>query len=218
MADYNSSATKVIAKAGPVDVAQGSEAQLRIDKKGALVTTPAHGTYQEAVLGGNVYTIQVKSATVTATTDISPLPASTGRGLLGIINPLGSGKNAVILKIGMSTVSGTPGGPFYIDVSASPSGATLAGTAPTNNLTLNASGSAMRGVAAAVPAQTAVAVMLRPLGGPAAVAAGAGPYQVDEFIDGSIVVPPGGMLVISAHATGTSHVVSGYMTWEEVAI
>jgi hypothetical protein len=217
MADYSAQVSKVTGRVGPAVAGQGSDALLRSDKTGALVTTPGHATYQEAVLGGNVYTIQVKSATVTATTDISPLPASTGRGLVGIINPAGSGKNAVIMKIGMSTVSGTPGGPFYIDVSPSPCGATLAGTAPTNNLTFG-TGSVMRGIAAAVPAQTVVCQMLRPLGGPAAIAVGVGPYQVDEFIDGNIIVAPGGMLVVSAHAVGTTHVVSGYITWEEVAI
>jgi len=218
MADYNSMYSKSIGKVGPAVGAQGSELQTRVDKVGATVVTSAHGVYQESVLGGNVFTIQVKSATVTQTTDISPLPATTGRGLLGIINPLSSGKNAVILKIGMSSVSGTPGGPFYLDVGASPCGATLAGTAPINNLTLAAGGSSMRGIAAAVPAQTAVCVMLRPLGGLAAIALGAGLTTMDDFTDGSIIVPPGGMLVVSAHATGTSHVVSGYMTWEEVAI
>jgi hypothetical protein len=217
MADYNPN-TKVTARVGPVQSQQGSDVQLRSDKSGALAMVEAHGDLNEAVLSGNVFTIQVKTATVTATTDISPLPVTSGRGLVGLINPVSSGKNASILKIGMSTVSGTPGGPFYIDVIPPNSGATLAGTAPINNLTLQSAGSAMRGIAAAVPANTVAGVMLRPLGGPAAVAAGAGPYQVDEWIDGGIIVPPGGLLAITAHATGTTHVVSGYITWEEIPI
>jgi hypothetical protein len=217
MADYNPN-TKVTARVGPVQSQQGSDVQLRSDKSGALAMVETHGDLNEAVLSGNVFTIQVKTATVTATTDISPLPVTSGRGLVGLINPVSSGKNASILKIGMSTVSGTPGGPFYIDVIPPNSGATLAGTAPINNLTLQSAGSAMRGIAAAVPANTVAGVMLRPLGGPAAVAAGAGPYQVDEWIDGGIIVPPGGLLAITAHATGTTHVVSGYITWEEIPI
>jgi hypothetical protein len=217
MPDYNQN-SKVTARVGPTVSQQGSDTMLRSDKSASLVVVEGHGDLQEAVLGGNVYTIQVKTATVTQTTDISPLPVTSGRGLVGLINPVSSGKNAVILKIGMSTVSGTPGGPFYIDVVPPNSGATLAGTAPINNLTLQSAGSAMRGIAAAVPANSVAGVMLRPLGGPAAVAAGAGPYQVDEWIDGGIVIPPGGLIAITAHATGTSHVVSGYMTWEEIPV
>lgn len=197
----------------------GTAAPFRADPTGASAVTDAHGRYWESVRTGNVYMLQTKSATVTATTDISPLPATTGRGLIGIINPPASGKYAAILKVGFSTVSGTPGGPFYFDVSAPNSGATLTpGTTPTNCLTLAAAGSSMIGVSAAVPVQTAAARMIRPIGGPAAIASGAGMYHVDEEIAGSIVIPPGGMIVVSAHAVGTSHVVSLYLSWEEVPV
>jgi len=89
---------------------------------------------------------------------------------------------------------------------------------PTNLLTLLAAGSSSRTLNAQVVAQTVVAVMLRPLGGLAAVAAGAGVYSIDEDVGGLIVVPPGAALVVSAHAVGTTHVISGYMAWEEIAI
>lgn len=178
----------------------------------------AHARYSEAVRNANVYMLQTKSATVTATTDISPLPATTGRALIGLINPTTSGRNANIWKVGFSTVSGTPGGPFYIDVLPNCLATLTPGTPPTNCLTLSAQGSAMIGVSAAVPAQTAVARMLRPLGGPAAVAAGAGLYSYDDEIAGAIVVPPGGLLAVTAHATGTSQVVSLYLSWEEVPV
>jgi len=206
-------------KVGPRVVNDGGQDVLRLDKTGALVVTGAHGYNQESVLRGQVYTASVKSATVTVTTDISPLPATTGRALLAIYNPPNSGKNLVVLKAGVSTVSGTPGGPFYLDVV--PPGATIALTnvtanQPVNNMTFTPGGGVAKVFAAAVPVNSVVATMLRPLGGPAAVAAGAGPYQVDELIDGAIIVPQGGMLVISAHAVGTTHVVSGYITFEEV--
>jgi hypothetical protein len=205
-------------RVGPILAGDGTTQPQRASRTGATISADGHARYYELTLRGQVFTIQVKTATVTATTDISPLPATTGRGLVGLINPPTSGRNAVILKIGMSTVSGTPGGPFYIDVLAN-CGATLTpGTVPVNNLTLAQSGSFMRGIAAAVPAQTAVAIMLRPLGGLAAVAVGAGLYHVEEEVAGSIVIPPGGLIAITAHATGTSHVVSGYITYAEEPI
>lgn len=203
-------------RVGPVLGGLGTPVPFTADKTGAQRIADAHGRYLDAVLNGNVYTLQTKSATVTVTTDISPLPATTGRALIGIINPPTSGVNAAILKAGFSTISGTPGGPFYIDVLPGCLATLTPGTLPTNNLTLAATGSKMIGVVAAVPAQSAVARMLRPLGGPAAIAAGAGMHQVDEEIAGLIVVPPGGMLVITAHAVGTTHVVSLYLAWEEI--
>jgi len=207
-------------KVGAQSGGDGSRFLLRQDKTGALVNSPGHGSFREAVSRGNVYIQAVKSATVTATTDISPLPATTGRALLGIINPLGSGKVASVLKVGISTVSGTPGGPFYLDVvpAAGVAASLAASSAPINAATFQAAGSSMRGLAAAVPAQAAVATLLRPLGGPAAIAAGAGPYQVDEFIDGGIELPQNSLLVVTAHATGTSHVISGYIMWEEIPV
>jgi hypothetical protein len=204
---------------GPQVIADGGLTYLRGDTTGALVATSAHGKYSEPVMRGNCYMAAVKSATVTATTDISPIPATTGRALLGVFNPALSGKNLMVLKIGVSTVSGTPGGPFYLDYIAAPSGIVAGiGQAPTNLLTLLAAGSVARALAATVPAQTVVGVMLRPLGGLAAAAVGAGVNSIDEDIAGLICVPPGAALVITAHATGTSQVISGYMAWEEVTV
>jgi hypothetical protein len=207
-------------RVGPVSGADGSRFLLRQDKTGALVFSAGHGQYREAVSRGRVFSQAVKTATVTATTDISPLPATTGRALLGIINPAASGFTASVLKIGISTVSGTPGGPFYLDVvpNAGVAATLAASSAPMNVSTFQAAGSAMRGLAAAVPAQAVVATLLRPLGGPAAVAAGAGMYHVDEDVGGSIELPQNSLLAVTAHATGTSHVISGYIIWEEIPV
>lgn len=174
--------------------------------------------YQAAVLAGNVYTATVKSATVTVTTDTSPLPATTGRALLAVYNPPGSGKRLSILRIGMSNVSGTPGGPFYLNVVPPATLITGVPTLPVNNRDFTTGGGVGKVFAAFVPVNAVVAVELRPLGGFAAVAiaTGASPADIKEDIDGSIIVPPGGMLSIQSHAVGTSHVVSGYITWEEI--
>lgn len=206
-------------RTGTQVLSDGQMTSLRGDKTGALIVSDGHSRYSEAIARGNVYVGSVKSATVTATTDISPIPATTGRSLLGVYNPATSGKNLFIWRIMMATVSGTPGGPLYLDYIAAPSGILAAiGGAPTNLLTLLAAGSVARTMNAVVPAQTVVGVMLRPLGGLGAVALGAGIASTDEEIAGGICVPPGAALVVTAHATGTSQVVSGYMSWEEVTV
>ena len=206
---------------GPKASSDGTQIPLRGDKTGALVSTDAHARYQEAVLRGSVYTANAKSVTVTVTTDITPLPANTGRPQIGVYNPVGSGKNLVILRAGSATVSGTPGGPFYLDVIAA-TGTVITATPstgiPINNFTLQALGSVTKCYAATAVTGSAAGVMLRPLGGLAAIAAGAGNYHFVEEIAGEIIVPPGAFICISAHATGTSHVHSCFISWEEVAI
>ena len=205
---------------GVRNFAQGIQAgaDVRAGKSGELIVASGHASYQEAVLQGNVYIMQTKSATVTATTDISPLPATTGRALVGVYNPSTSGKNLVMLKAGFSNISGTPGGCLYIDTLP---GAGCDGSnksTPINALSQIAAGSVAYGYAAAVPKNTTVMQMLRPLGGCAAIALGAGINSYDEFLDGSIIVPPGALLVVSAHAVGTTNILSLYISWEEVLI
>lgn len=176
--------------------------------------------YQAAVEAGNVYIASVKSVTVTATTDISPLPATTGRALLAVYNPPGTGKRLSILRINISHVSGTPGGPLYLDIVPPSTLITGIPTLPINARDFTAGGGVGKVFAAFVPVNAIVGVMLRPLGGFAAVAiaTASAPASHNEDIDGSISVPPGGMLAITAHATGTSHILSGSIIFEEVTI
>lgn len=176
--------------------------------------------YQAAVMAGNVYIATVKSVTVTVTTDISPLPATTGRALLAVYNPPGSGKRLSILRIGLSHVSGTPGGPMYLDIVPPSTLITGVPTLPINARDFTVGGGVGKVFAAFVPVNAVVGVMLRPLGGFAAVAiaTASAPADHKEDIDGSIIIPQGGMLAITAHAVGTSHVLSGYIMFEEIAL
>ena len=201
---------------GPQLLNDGASQNFRQGRTGEQIVSDGHSRYQEMTVRNNVYTANTKSSTVTATTDIAPLPANTGVPQLGIYNPVGSGKNLVILKAGVSTISGTPGGPFYFDVIPPNAGITASGTNAINNFTFQQTGSVAKVFAHTAITGSVAAITLRPLGGPAAVAAGAGNYQVDEEVAGAIIIPQGGFLGISAHAVGTSHVISAYITWEEI--
>jgi hypothetical protein len=176
--------------------------------------------YQEAVQAGNVYIAEVKSVTVTVTTDTSPLPATTGRALLAIYNPPGSGKRLSVLRINVSHVSGTPGGPLYLNVTPPSTLITGVPTLPVNARDFTAGGGVGKVFAAFVPVNAVIATELRPLGGFAAVAiaTASSPSHHSEDIDGMISVPPGGMLSIQSHAVGTSHVLSASIMYEEVSL
>lgn len=175
--------------------------------------------YQDAVQAGNVYVASVKSVTVTVTTDISPLPATTGRALLAVYNPPGSLKRLSILRIHVSHVSGTPGGPLYLDIVPPSTLITGVPTLPINARDFTSGGGVAKVFAAFVPINAVVGVMLRPLGGFAAVAiaTASSPASHTEDIDGMISVPQGGMLAITAHAVGTTHILSASIIFEEVA-
>jgi hypothetical protein len=174
--------------------------------------------YQDAVQAGNVYIAKSLAFTVTATTDISPLPATTGRALLAVYNPPGSGKRLSILRITTALISGTPGGPFHLDIVPPSTLITGVPTLAINARDFTVGGGVGKVFAAFVPVNAAVALALRPLAGLAAVAAGAGIGSTQEDIDGLISVPPGGMLAITAYAVGTSHIGSASIAWEEVSL
>lgn len=206
-------------RVGPQTLSDGNLATVRLERTGALVTANRGGLYAEAVARGNVYIGAVKSFTVTAS-GVAPFPATTGVAILGILNPLGSTKNLSLLKVGIANVSGTPGGPLYFDTLTAPAiTATFASTNPTNALTLAKSGSTGLVVAGTTTgALSATMATLRTIGGAAALTLGSNIASLDEFLDGSVLVPPNTLLLISAHATGTSHVLSGYLAWEEIPV
>jgi hypothetical protein len=64
-------------------------------------------------------------------------------------------------------------------------------------------------------ANTAGAFQL-PIGGPAAVASGAGSYLSDVEAAGVFIVPPGGIFAVTGTAAGTTHIVDAGLVWVEV--
>lgn len=206
-------------KVGDQPGAMGATNPMQLTNEGGVTTSDLHGKYHMAAIKKNLWTVATKSTTVTATTDISPLPATTGRCVEGLGNKAGSGKNLSVTHINVSTVSGTPGGPFYIDIVPNFTVAqSLTTVTACNNYTFQCGGSVGYGLGAVVPAQPAIAKMLRPLGGTAAIAAGAGLYDVDRDFNGEIVVGPNEFFCITAHATGTTQVLSSSITYEEVEV
>lgn len=212
-------AFEIQGKVGPGYAADGSLVDPRMTRDLATVTQDAHGRFYEAVYRGNVYTAATVSAgyTIVATTDISPLPANTGVPIIGLFNPTVSTVNLVIMRTKVATVSGTPGGPLSWNVIPAPSGITIAGTQGLNNKTFQAGGIGRVANATAITG-SAAGIMFRTMGGPAAVAAGAGVYQVEEITDGDIILGPGSFAGLAAFATGTTHIVLASITWEEVAL
>lgn len=203
---------------------------------GAQRTGDAHARFMDATLGGRVFStgpaaaVSISNVTFTlATTGATATP------IIGVWNPLTSPVNLVIwqaiLAAYMTTLTGTvgPGGFVWMVATAQSANLSLAIT-PINRRTLTAAGSFARGLTGV--ALTGLTATLATLcastlnGGSGmttaftetAVGARAPNFSAVENIDGSIIVPPGGVLALQASVTPVGHTALSGLVWEEVPI
>jgi hypothetical protein len=212
--------------AGANAVVNGRAGQL-----GDSISSNLHGRFYEQVYRNNVY--------FTGNTGLSALSANTisltatTTPILGVFNPSSSTVNLVILQAVLTVVannltSGAAPGAF-VWASSLGNGAVSTGSNPFNARTLATSGSSARGFFGA----TALTGLTNNL---AIMAASALPspsgltyttlastallpsYAGTENFDGSIFVPPGGVLALLNTVSSTVFSVAGRLTWEEVPV
>jgi hypothetical protein len=155
--------------------------------------------------------------------NVSPIPVTTGQPLIGIFNPLGSGKAAVILGGGFSetnVVTTQTSSTIVWNYIASPAGITAAGGSAAVNAQLLAASSVMKTFVNAVWTGAPGAVMLRPLACNAQVSTNPAVAQAVatlawEETAGRIIVPPGAALGLAAHAASAS-LYACAMEWAEL--
>ena len=202
----------------------GSAKPLSGGVSGALRTQLAHGWRFDQTFNGERYLLDSDAITLAS--------ANTTKGALGTIkfvngffNPAGSRRLAVIDRATITTVSGTPAGGFfwnYITDVVVNSAATGAPRCTFLSSPTGSAGSAMlpqvNVVVTVLGALTTALTQLGAIGGPAAIAAGAGVYQVVDEIQGGIIVPPGCLLGIAATGAGTTHIVQSSLMWEEIPL
>jgi hypothetical protein len=194
----------------------GQPGTFRGGKTIEISTGVVHAEYYEAVARGVVW------SACTATTGVAPGTSLSTTGALTVHNPIGSGKNLVLLTASMALVSGTLGaGATYLTTHASAAVANPTGTAivPINLLL----GNAATGVALAFTTSSVTTqVPLRPLWSFGAVdptAAAPDPFMLKDYFNGECVVQPGfGVNLHSIAAGGSTPLVILNLTWEEVAI
>lgn len=188
---------------------------------GAQRVQIAHGEYTDAASRGRIFSLKSGAVTLDSA-NVTTSALATATFINGIANPSGSGKLLSILRAQIATVSGTPGGPFFYDYYSNVLVTNAAtGTIRSNYLSSNAAGSSVATplvdvVLTVSGGSTAALLQLGAIGGPAAIAAGAGLYGTIDEVRGSIIVPPGTIFGIMATAAGTTHVVHSTLTWEEI--
>ena len=207
---------------GQQNNAKGSLPIARSSVLGDIIVSELHGRYAESSLNGNNFHANTAGAGITlaATHAIGAAVPAAGAAtpILALVNPANSGVNLVINRTKVLTLSGTPGGGFifgYIGAQAPSLTATLSKGVQAS--TLQAGGKAGVLSNGALAGTTLTVSELRQVGGPAAVASGAGVYTVDEETAGDVIVPPGAILGIFAQAAGTTHIVKASLSWEEVS-
>lgn len=204
---------------GPRVTADGSSTEFRQSRLGSLVIQQAHSKYFEAASRSKIFTITTAQAGTTIVAANAAPPAAAAATILSLYNPSGSNINAVITKTVLQNISGTPGaGAFTYCVSWGNRVTAAQNATPRCNY-IGGANPICQGYTQTALTGGLVHVVLRAIGlasFAAAVAAANPGLCFTDYVDGEIVVPPGGIFTIANAATGTTHVVAGSISWEEV--
>lgn len=200
---------------------------LRGARNGEAVTIDAHSRFQEATYRGGVYSLNL-AATTTGIAAGNIVGASAAAATqFAFFNPVGSGKNVVLLKFMMGVISGTlPVGPiFHGFFTTVPTVATIGGTVRNNFISPSAPAGASVVIPQVLAAGSALTGGSAPLVLRAAAFSGTATAQASvstvnslELIDGDIILAPGTGYVPLWSGAGTSLLNSYSVTWEEIAL
>lgn len=219
---------------GPQVLSDGAPGTARVGKLGDVVVSELHGRFYEQNYRGNLYAGGITALTSinNATFTVGTLTASCTP-IIGLWNPIGSGVNMVPLQaslgITLTAATATGGAPFVWAFGFSSVLLTL-GTTPFNRKTGQAAGSVgkdMSGIALTGLTPSLVVRFGSALGGGISgnfsfVGTAVGDFTTQqaavENFDGSLFVPPGGVLALLATTTPVAHSAVSSILWEEVAI
>ena len=217
---------------GPI-AAAGNNAIVssRAGQQGDVIGSDLHGRYYEtnyrgaAFFGGHAAVAALSANTITLTATTTPI--------LGVWNPTSNTNNLVILQANLNCfannlTSGAGPGAFVWALSLN-NGAISTGLNPWNAKTLLQSGSSAKFFAGATAltglSNNLVIVAGANLPSPAGITyttlastALLPSYVGREDFDGSLIVPPGGVLALLNTTSSTVFSAVGRLTWEEVPV
>lgn len=199
-----------------VRVAQDTnEVNPRANRTGELAIAAAHGTWNEAVRQGNMWTISTPTAGITVTANMLVSVASANA-IIGVYNK-SQGSHLHVTRMSLVVGSAATVTNFVWGFN----NPTTLATIPTGvararnhkNLIAQQSPAAVAFDGTVAVSGAAATDLFRP------IVAGVvnTPLTVEEF-DDDLWVPPGGFLGVFGDTVTTSTVVRGFLTWEEVAL
>jgi hypothetical protein len=230
---------------GPIattnSLAAGQVIPSRAGNLGDTIISELHGRFYEQAYRGNLFSAglttltSISNATFTVANGASGTlaTAATGTPILGIWNPSISTINAVILQatlgIVVTALTATGAGGFAWVAYAGNTGISTGTATLYNRKNLTASGSQCKNVSGvALTGLTNVGVVIPSVlnGGPiynvSEVATAAGFHTLaqscTENFDGSIILPPGGLLGLYSTTTPVALSAISSLLWEEVPL
>ena len=217
----------------PQVLADGVPATVRLDRSGALVLQQAHGRLYEANYRGALFSGGMNLTAINNATYTTGTLGATCTPVLGVWNPASNQVNLVILQavlgLTMTALQATGAAPM-VWATQTGQAAISTGAQPLSRKTLSQQGSAARDVTNVALTGMVGNLVVRgasALGGGSAegaaflaTAAGIQTQQIPtvEQLDGAIIVPPGGVLVLLATTTPVAHSASSMLLWEEVPV
>lgn len=214
---------------GPQTTADGTYPNLRIGKAGDIINSELHGRFYEQTYRGNLYS--AGSSTTALSANTITLVASTTP-IVGVWNPSNSTVNLVVLQAGLQisvqAASSTAQGSFVWATSTG-NAAISTGAAPFNRKTLLNAGSQGKafngGVALTGLTNNLVVLEGADLAGGLAITTAAVPataavqtWAYVQNFDGSLIIPPGGVLALLNTVSTANLSVASRLLWEEVAL
>lgn len=205
----------------------GTCATNRLGQLGDMIVSSLHGKFYEQAYRGNLYSVGMTSTALSA--DTITLTATTTP-IVGVWNPITSTVNLVIAKATLQiSVAGNsavaPGA--FVWASSVGNGAITTGITPLNRKTLSQVGSQAKGfnISTALTGLSNNLVIRHAAGFGSLVAAQpatavplfSGGNCVEDF-DGSLIVPPGGVLALLNTTSTTTVSVASMLLWEEVPV
>lgn len=203
-------------RAGEISALDGSVNPARSDKTGAMVVSQGHGSFQEAVDQGNVYSV----ANQTGVTSQAGLSATTP--VLTLYNPAGSGKDLAVWYVGCHfNVVFVAAAAVFVAVGSNTIAAAVTGTLTTThrNMKLGAANDpkAIPMVIATLPAAP-VAIGLLGSGLTGIVATVTVIPQLERWYNGALILRPGTNLTLQTlTASGANGMFCEYI-WEEIPV
>jgi hypothetical protein len=211
--------------------AAGSQNIIRTIKTGEVAVSEVHGRFYEQTYNGNVFSIGCQLTALSAATI---LLTSSSQPIVGVWNPPTSLNNLVILQAALqdeiNTVTTPTAVGSFVWASSQSNASLTAGLAPFNRKTMQTNGSQAKAFAlstaslltgltnnltifetadfSTVTTQSTTLTSTATQFFPSVVG-------IQNF-DGSLIVPPGGVLALLNTASTTAHSVSARLMWEEV--
>jgi hypothetical protein len=219
-------------KVGPQKASNGAPVTQRMGLSGEVIAQELHGRFYEQVLQGRVFSIGSKPTALSAATIAND---ATSQPIVGIWNPSTSGVNAVMLQAALTdfinNVTSVALGGFVWASSVGNTANLTAGLAPFNRKTLASTGSACKAFALSTASLLTGLINALVIFEPAEfnTASGLATTSVNvatptpsvsgvQYFDGSLFVPPGGILALLNTISVTTHTVAGRLLWEEVDV